>query len=65
MKNDVIVNVKLLVNVEHYTRLNNNMTESYVEKLARDKVSDIIINANKNISIESIAAIIKEEKDGN
>ena len=63
MKTDVVVNVKMTVCVETNTRLNPALTEAYVEKLARDKVVDIICCAENKISIENINAIIKVEKD--
>lgn len=54
MKTNVIVNVKLVVETEYHV---GNLTESLIEKLARDKVVDIINCPENKISIKEINAI--------
>jgi len=44
---DVVVNVRMVVPIAHRTEDN----VSFIEKLARDKVVDIINNANQKIKV--------------
>lgn len=55
METKIKVNVEVEVPITHLPEA----VESFVEKLAKDKVCDILNNANESISIEKINAISK------
>ena len=55
METNVVVNVQLLVNLEHHTDLTDNLKE----KLARDKVVDILDCGVNHIIVKDIGAIVK------
>lgn len=52
MVTNVTVNVKIVIPISHPA----SAVESFVEKLGKDRISDILINANKKIEIKEIRA---------
>lgn len=59
MKTNVVVNVKVIVPITHL----DSAVESFVEKLARDEVVDILNCAENKINIKEINAIAKIDDD--
>lgn len=53
MITNVTVNVKVVIPITHP----KEAVESFVEKLAKDSISDELVFAEKNIDIKEIAAI--------